>query len=120
MGFQNYKHINPISLCEALGGDTDAVVSLAQTFLDSAPDVFIKLQEGIESADPKTVRYESHTLKGMAGILGADGFASTLQRIERATRNGEIPSESEHRELLSQFKLTLAEVLHYVQNAPNA
>jgi histidine phosphotransfer protein HptB len=120
VGIEKYEYIDPSNLLEALDGDWGAVASLAQTYLDNAPDIFAKLQRGLDSGNTKTVWHESHALKGMAALLGANGLANMLLRTEQAARNEQLPSESERNELCTNFNNTMTEVLHCVKNAMKA
>lgn len=116
MKFNEYKHIDPRSLWETVGGDGNAVAALAGTYLDSAPGIFAKLLLGIANVDCKAVQHDSHTLKGMAGILGAQGLVDALLLVEQAARRGGLPDVIEQGRLTSLFEMCLAEVRHCVRS----
>lgn len=117
MGMPQYNYIDPSSLLEALDGDWGAVASLAQTYLTTSPDVWAKLQRGIVSANNKAVWHESHTLKGMAALLGALKLASLLTHMEQDARKEVLPSESDFHELVMCFNATTDEIVCCVENA---
>ncbi len=89
-------------------GDQERFVRLLLSIAQhqtGAPD---KMQAAWEQGDTKTTRRLAHTLKGLAGTVGADALQAAARKVEDAARgrkSGDVPA------LIRALKAPLEEVL---------
>lgn len=115
-----YRHIDPGQLLDAVGGDTRTVVSLAKTFVESAPEIFGRLERASAAGNTDAVRHESHTLKGMSALFDAKVLTALLLQTEQASRQGQLPPANDVSQLQTLFAQALEEIRHYAQSAGRA
>lgn len=84
----NYHAIDPWVLWGVAAGDQEVFRTLAWIYLDQAPELARRIHEGLLHNAHAEVRAASHTLKGMAGLLGAAQLCAVLQQLELAARDG--------------------------------
>lgn len=101
-----YQAIDPAVLMQ-LAGDRATFRSLSQTFSEHAPGVFQRLQAAVRSADQSGIAHESHALKNMTTMVGAQRLSALLQTMETAARDSRVAAAAD---LLQQFTQVLAEV----------
>lgn len=109
----DYLHIDPSDLLEAVGGDARTVAALARTFVDSAPDIFSRLEQATLAGNADAARHESHTLKGMCALFNARVLTALLLQTEQAGRQGQTPRPEELVQLQVSFRLVLDEIRRY-------
>lgn len=111
-----YQFINPEPLLEAMSGDSGACRHMFNTFVQSAPAIFARLQESIQTDSFARIKQESHSLKGMTALVGASVLTELLKSIERQSRDAAPQSvQPQLPELDKQFTAVLSEVKHYVE-----
>ncbi len=115
-----YRHIDPSQLLDAVGGDARTVASLARTFIDSAPDIFTRLERAVQAGNADAVRHESHTLKGMSALFNARVLTQLLLRTEQAGRQGQTPASAELGQMQTLFAQALEEIRQVAQSAGRA
>lgn len=77
-----YRVTDPQALQLALGGDTQACLSLAEMYLASAQHTRAALQLALARHDLAGLRHECHALRGSAVVLGAAALAAQLLACE--------------------------------------
>lgn len=113
-----YHHINPEPLLDAMDGDADACRHMFNTFAQSAPATYARLDQAIAVANLDAVRREAHSLKSSTALVGADTLTALLKNIELQTRSEPAQSGSVQRAELAQlFNAVLEEVRHFVDGA---
>lgn len=106
MDAMTYQSIDPQVLM-ALAGDRGTFRVLAQTFTDKAPELFRLLVSALHRGDYVAIGRQSHALKGMTTLVGAEQLSTLLQSMETAARE-QRPAESA--ELGQLFVQVLTEV----------
>ena len=79
-----YMAIDPWVLWDVAAGDQEVFRTLAWIYLDQAPALARRMHEGQLQNAHAEVRAASHTLKGMAGLLGATELCAVLEELEAA------------------------------------
>ena len=95
-----------LDLVAALGrlnGNTALFSQLLKRFHEDQGDVLSRLRQALDSKDLETARRDAHTLKGLAGNLGANTLQSTAQVLEEALAQGDM--------IKSTAQLAILEVL---------
>jgi len=85
-----------------LGGNRALLKKLLIDFADEYSDTAAKLREALDSGDIEYIRRTAHTIKGVAGNLGAEKLSQAATELESACVNGH-PDEG----ILSHFKTLL-------------
>ncbi len=85
-------------LREALGEKLTQVIEL---FLEDTPAYLAKLSAASSANDPDTLRQVAHTIKGIAGSLGATQLAAVARQIEQESAVGALADSDK---LLQQLK----------------
>jgi len=106
------------SALEAVDGDKDLFMEIAELFLDGLTDSIAGIQDGIARSDAKAVEQAAHSLKGSVGNFGARRAYEIAYRLEVLGRNGELAEsedaiselEKEFRDLEAAMKDTLSEM----------
>lgn len=89
MNHLDYFNIDPTALLRMVA-DKAHFIALSTIFLEQAPTILSALQRAIECCDFEAIAMQSHALKGMTVIVGANEITTLLQRVESAARQGEI------------------------------
>jgi CheY-like chemotaxis protein/HPt (histidine-containing phosphotransfer) domain-containing protein len=71
-----------------IGGNVDLYYSLLDKFRVNQRNVVSKIRETLASNDPKTAERLAHTLRGIAGTLGAEVLQSQAEMLENNIKNG--------------------------------
>lgn len=83
----SYRVIDPWVLWSAAGGDLEVFRTLAWIYLEQAPGLEQRLGLALEQDARAEIWMASHTLKGMAGMLGATELCALLLLVEQAARD---------------------------------
>jgi histidine phosphotransfer protein HptB len=83
------------ALVDDLGGDTEAVKELVQSFLEEAPRLVAQAREAAGRGDAAGVQRAFHTLKGMAATFGALALSGHAREAEQAARAGRLPTQAD-------------------------
>lgn len=111
MTSSNYRAIDPWVLWRVAAGDVDVFRTLAWIYVQQAPALGQRLVLALQQDARTEIRMACHTLKGMAGMLGATELCALLQQLELAARDDLPPPPEANR--VSQLCLrVLAEVEH--------
>ncbi len=76
------------------GGD-QMLRELAELFISECPRLMGEMQSGLDQQDAKRVQRSAHTLKGSAGIFGAERVVATALAVEKLGREellGDLPA----------------------------
>ncbi len=90
------------NLLAVLGGDTESLGLLIDTFLEDAPRLLDELRRDIESGDAAGVRRVAHGLKSNGAEFGAARLSELCRELETAGAAGELESAPA---LLGQIEL---------------
>ena len=71
-------------------GDPELFIDLIQMFLDDGPCKVRAITEGLEEGDLDKVERAAHSLKGSSGNLGAILLQETCDRMQLASRKGQV------------------------------
>jgi HPt (histidine-containing phosphotransfer) domain-containing protein len=74
---------------DRLGGDVELYRDLVDRFLDDTAGIRQRLERAIESRDVTIVHSAAHSLKGLAGSVGAVLVAAALAELEAHGRAGD-------------------------------
>ncbi|GAB2846311.1 hypothetical protein GCM10027277_13300 [Pseudoduganella ginsengisoli] len=82
----SYHAIDPWALWDVAAGDLDVFRTLAWIYLQQAPLLAQRIRESRAHYAAAEIYSASHTLKGMAGLLGATELCSVLEQLELAAK----------------------------------
>ena len=82
------------NLREMVGGDTEFVSDLIDTFLDQAPQMLADMHQGLASGDVVLLRRAAHSLKSNSAEFGARDLHALCQEIETMCKTG-VPVDAE-------------------------
>lgn len=71
-----------------IGGNVALYYSLLEKFRINEKQVVSQIREALTANDPKTAERLAHTLKGIAGTLGAESLQSRAEQLENNIKNG--------------------------------
>jgi HPt (histidine-containing phosphotransfer) domain-containing protein/CheY-like chemotaxis protein len=77
---------------DRLGGDVELYRDLVDRFLDDTAGIRHRLECAIEARDGAVVHTAAHSLKGLAGSVGAVSVAAALAELEALGRTGDLES----------------------------
>lgn len=69
-----------------VAGNAKLYRSLLQQFVDRQSDVAEQIRESLESGEPEVAERLAHTVKGVAGTIGASGVQAVAGELEKAIR----------------------------------
>jgi HPt (histidine-containing phosphotransfer) domain-containing protein len=81
-------HLNRDLLAELSGGDEEFEIEVVGDLIDSAGPMLRVIEASAASSDSETLRRVSHSLKGAAASVGAEGLAEACSALEAATVEG--------------------------------
>ncbi len=84
-------------------GDVDFAQSILQDALTEIPKYVESLQECCQGEDMQAIRFQAHTIKGIAANLCTPALRDIAYKMETASKNGDVASA---RELLPQLEQT--------------
>lgn len=115
MQLQRYQTIDPSYLLATVSGDWEIFRGLGQTFLETAPPIFHNIDVATAANDMDALRRESHSLKGMAAMVGAQALSDLLREVEVGAREGAPPNKEFSAKLSILFAQVLAEMTDCLQ-----
>jgi two-component system sensor histidine kinase/response regulator len=92
-----------------MGGDLSLYTTLLLLFLDSQKNSLDQLRLALADGQPKTAQRLAHTLRGLAGNIGAEALAAAAEALELALANDAAVAEVGP--LLDALAPCLAEVM---------
>ena len=84
---QAYRHIDPAVLFQATGHDLEMFRALSQTYLDTAPAMFARVEQAVRSGAAPAIVHSCHTLRGTVVLLGASALVARLAALEQLVRH---------------------------------
>ena len=78
-----------------VGGNTKLMRKLLARFVETQMEVMQRIENAIESNDLAAATREAHTVKGLAGNIGATAMADAAARVEQMLAQGEIAGREE-------------------------
>jgi two-component system sensor histidine kinase/response regulator len=73
-----------------IGGNTKLVRKLIDRFAQTQGDAMVRIQTAIDRQDMETATREAHTVKGLAGNIGATELLARAGRVEGVLRHGPV------------------------------
>jgi two-component system sensor histidine kinase/response regulator len=78
-----------------VGGNTKLMRKLLARFVETQMEVMQRIENAIESNDLAAATREAHTVKGLAGNIGATAMADAAARVEQMLAQGETAGREE-------------------------
>jgi HPt (histidine-containing phosphotransfer) domain-containing protein len=78
-----------------VGGDRALLAELAAAFNAESQSLLTQLREAIATRDPAKLRRAAHTLKGAAGVFGAQSAYDTARQLEDLGRSADFSQANE-------------------------
>jgi len=73
-------------LTDLMDGDSEMLIDLVDTLIDTTPQLLDDLKAGVATKDPQKIRNSAHALKSSNAQLGAEAFASMCEEMESKGR----------------------------------
>ncbi|MGK5036187.1 Hpt domain-containing protein [Janthinobacterium sp. LB3P118] len=84
---QTYRHIDPTVLFQASGHDLKMFRALSQTYLDTSPAMFARVEQAVRGGAAQAIVHSCHTLRGTVALLGAGALVARLAELEQLVRH---------------------------------
>ncbi len=110
--------LNESAALARLGGNRELFRRLLRRFSENQRDVIAQLQAAQLANDPASMILLAHTLRGLAGNIGAEQLASIAGRLESWLKQHSLSQSAERQALLDELALALGPVLALVEHAP--
>ena len=81
--------IDTVTGLSRVGGNTALYLKILKKFRDGQADVVQRIQVAAEAGDTECAQREAHTLKGLAGNIGADALQALAQKVEAVFNHGD-------------------------------
>ena len=82
-----YRHIDPAVLFQATGHDLEMFRALSQTYLDTSPAMYARVEQAVRSGAAQAIVHACHTLRGTVALLGARALTARLADLEQRVRH---------------------------------
>ncbi len=102
---------------QRVGGNVKLMRKLLARFAETQIDVMQRIGDAIENNDVEAATREAHTVKGLAGNIGASGVADSAARLEQMLAQGVVEGRDAAMETLA---LELQEVVGVIMLALDA
>ena len=73
-------------LFDLMDGDSEMIVDLVDTLIETTPELLDDLKSGVGSRDSQKIRDSAHALKSSNAQLGAESFAKLCEEMESKGR----------------------------------
>jgi len=90
-----------------VGGDRALLAELAAAFRGESRTLMTQLREAITAGDAAKLRRAAHTLKGAAGVFGAEAAFATAMQVESLAAAGDL---SQVRELFADLEAQIGQL----------
>ena len=84
---QAYRHIDPAVLFQATGNDLQMFRALSQTYLDTAPAMYARVEQAVRGGAMQAIVHSCHTLRGTVALLGARALTARRAALEQLVRH---------------------------------
>ncbi len=85
----NLSGVNVSESVRRIGGNVALYYSLLEKFRDKERNISTRIREALASEDLSTAERLAHTLRGIAGTLGAKSLQELAESLEKSIKNGE-------------------------------
>lgn len=102
-------------MMECMGGDLESVIMLLEIFIQDHSSDDKKLAEAIQNNESEIATRIAHSLKGVAGSIGAEGLKKQSELAEKALKSGDVPEQTVLDELAHQLAETSAGVMTFLE-----
>jgi PAS domain S-box-containing protein len=82
-------------LLEMIGGEREVLIELIDSFLETAPPLLARLNQGVAQGNAAEVRAAAHTIKSSSNDFGATRLAELCQTLEDMGKAGALGGASE-------------------------
>jgi HPt (histidine-containing phosphotransfer) domain-containing protein len=82
-----YRHIDPAVLFRATGHDLEMFRALSQTYLDTSPAMYARVEQAVHNGAAQGIVHSCHTLRGTVALLGASTLVARLAELEQLVRH---------------------------------
>jgi len=100
-GAESEQCVDSAKALDLINGDKVLYAEICSMFLTHVPDSMRDIQKALQDADTKTLLLKSHTLRSVAGSVGAETMQEIAGSIEEAVRMND--------------NMVLAELVSYLQ-----
>jgi PAS domain S-box-containing protein len=83
------------TLMEVIGGERELLVELIDSFLETAPPLLARLNQGVAQGNAAEVRAAAHTIKSSSKDFGATRLAELCQTLEELGKAGALEGTAE-------------------------
>ena len=73
-------------------GDPDVVVQVIAMFQEDSVTRLARAREAFAGRDGQSLKLEAHSLRGTAGLIGAERLRETAEAVERSAESGWSPA----------------------------
>ena len=112
--------LNENAALTRLGGNRELFQRLLHRFRENQHDVIAKLQAAQLANDPAGMILLTHTLRGIAGTIGAEQLAAIAGRLESWLKQHSLGRSAERQALLDALARALAPLLALAEQAAPA
>ena len=70
--------------------EPDVVAEVIKTFVSDSSERLARLREAAVDGNLRQIELEAHTLKGTAGVIGAESLRADADRVEQAAKASQI------------------------------
>ncbi|MCG7495872.1 Hpt domain-containing protein [Vibrio sp. Of7-15] len=102
-------------MMECMGGDLESVIMLLEIFIQDHSNDDKKLAEAIRNNESEIATRIAHSLKGVAGSIGAEGLKKQSELAEKTLKSGGVPEQAVLDELAHQLSETSAGVMTFLE-----
>ncbi|MEA1988073.1 MAG: Hpt domain-containing protein [Pseudomonadota bacterium] len=70
----------------------DELKDVLNIYMETTPDIILKLQEAVATQSVSTVKLQAHTLKGSAANIGANQLSMISAELEQKAKHSDMDS----------------------------
>ncbi len=97
---------------ERLLGDDNLIALVAGQFIDSTPEIIVRMHKALRDGDTASTMAEAHSLKGSSANIGAVEFRDIARDIELAAKGGNLAEAAAHAKNIDAAFARLKAALH--------
>jgi len=110
-GERGRSHVEAIKLLECFDGDREVLSQLSEVFLQEYAGQLAAVRSGLEASDMSAVMRSAHTVKGSAGVFGADAAVEAARCLEASAKKSHLTDARRLFEVLEGELTRLARTL---------
>ena len=112
--------LDQVAALARLNGNASLFRQLLKRFYEDQGDVLSRLRQALENKDLDTARRAAHTLKGLAGNLGASALQSAAQALEEALAQADVATSRAQLAILDELVPELLRAIAQTMSAVSA